>query len=151
MRRYALALSVIGLVNLAVAAQETARFEVASVRHNTSPPQPGLAGGAEMGIFPHGDVRITNADLYTIILEAFGIDDARSSFEVQRRLRTDDQIGAKFDIEGKGGTGDGRNKLRTLLVERFGLKTHTETRTIPMYAATVTEPGKLGPFLKLQR
>lgn len=132
------------------AAQQAARFEVASVRQNSSAPQAGFEGAAIVGIFPHGDVRITNADLFSIILQAHGIDlgDAGWGLDFERFRTPDSILGKKFDIEGKGGSGDGREKLRTLLVERFGLKTHMETRTIPMYAATLKEPGRLGPYLK---
>ena len=38
--------------------------------------------------------------------------------------------------------------LRTLLEERFGLRTHTERREIPVYALTVARPGRLGRNLR---
>src|SRR5687768_4495417 len=38
--------------------------------------------------------------------------------------------------------------LRTLLEERFVLRTHTERRDIPVYALTVARPGRLGRNLR---
>ena len=37
--------------------------------------------------------------------------------------------------------------LRTLLAERFMLRTHVEKRQVPTYAVTVARQGKLGPQL----
>jgi uncharacterized protein (TIGR03435 family) len=38
--------------------------------------------------------------------------------------------------------------LRTLLAERFKLRTHIEKRQVPTYAVTVARQGKLGPQLR---
>ena len=38
--------------------------------------------------------------------------------------------------------------LRTLLEERFALRTHVETRDIPIYALTRVRPDRLGPDLR---
>jgi uncharacterized protein (TIGR03435 family) len=37
--------------------------------------------------------------------------------------------------------------VRSLLAQRFGLRTHTEQRTVDVYALTLVKPGKLGPGL----
>ena len=38
--------------------------------------------------------------------------------------------------------------LRALLAERFNLRTHTETRDVPIYAMTVAREGRLGPEIR---
>ncbi len=41
-----------------------------------------------------------------------------------------------------------REMVKSMLAERFGLVTHTETREMPVYALVLDKPGKLGPALK---
>jgi uncharacterized protein (TIGR03435 family) len=54
-----------------------------------------------------------------------------------------------FEIHAKGDpANDSRAMLRTLLLERFGLKTRTELRPMPVSVLVVKEPGMLGPWLK---
>jgi uncharacterized protein (TIGR03435 family) len=38
--------------------------------------------------------------------------------------------------------------LRAMLAERFRLKTHTETRTVPVYVLSVLREGRLGPEIR---
>ena len=81
---------------------------------------------------------------------AHGIDTMRA-FALEKLppdSRWHEMFGKTFDIEGKGGTGTAREKLKTLLVERFGLKSHLEIRQVPGYALTVVRSGRLGPGLK---
>jgi uncharacterized protein (TIGR03435 family) len=40
-----------------------------------------------------------------------------------------------------------RLMMQSLLEERFGLKVHVETRTVPAFAMVLAKPGKLGPKL----
>jgi uncharacterized protein (TIGR03435 family) len=58
---------------------------------------------------------------------------------------------ARFDVDARmnpATTPDEVNAMaRRLLVDRFGLQTHTERRTVDVYVLTVAEPGKLGPGL----
>jgi bla regulator protein blaR1 len=42
-----------------------------------------------------------------------------------------------------------RLMMQSLLAERFGLKAHVETRTVPALALVLVKPGKLGPKLTL--
>ena len=57
----------------------------------------------------------------------------------------------RFDVDARmspATTADDVNAMaRRLLVDRFGLKTHTERRAVDVYVVTVAEPGKLGPGL----
>jgi uncharacterized protein (TIGR03435 family) len=53
----------------------------------------------------------------------------------------------KFDINAVG-EGDSQAMLRTLLAERFQLRTHTEIQEVPIYTLTVARKGQLGPGLR---
>ena len=126
-------------------------FEVASVKANKSGDNRTMIGGQ-----PGGRFNVTNAALRQIIQIAYQI----QPFQL---------IGApnwindeRFDIVAKapagtpmvgpaGGTSPGPMQfmLRNLLTDRFKLKTHTETREMPMYALVVARSdGKLGPKMK---
>ncbi len=41
-----------------------------------------------------------------------------------------------------------REMMRSLLAQRFGLKVHTVTKAVPVYALVMAKPGELGPQLK---
>jgi uncharacterized protein (TIGR03435 family) len=65
------------------------------------------------------------------------------------------QMSSKFDITAKAAEGtttatqDLLPMMKTLLADRFKLKTHTETRDLPIYALIVARSdGKLGPDIK---
>ena len=55
----------------------------------------------------------------------------------------------RFDINAKppddAPPGQAPAMLRTLLVQRFSLRTHTETRDVPVYALKVANGGRFGP------
>ena len=57
----------------------------------------------------------------------------------------------RFDLQGRMSPTathvDVETMTRRLLAERFGLRTHTERRTLDVYVLTVATPGKLGPGL----
>ena len=126
-------------------------FEVASVKANKSGDNRTMIGGQ-----PGGRFNVTNAALRQVILLAYQI----QPFQL---------IGApnwindeRFDIVAKapagtpmvgpaggGAPGPMQFMLRNLLADRFKLKTHTETREMPMYALVVARAdGKLGPKMK---
>jgi uncharacterized protein (TIGR03435 family) len=60
----------------------------------------------------------------------------------------------KFDINARAGEGTLTTdqlleRLQTLLVDRFGLKVHTETREVPIYALVLSrDDRRFGPKLK---
>ena len=129
------------------AGQERHAFEISSVRVNQS-------GDAAASLRPHPDgaVTITNHSLLELIEFTFDV-------------RSDQIVGApewansrRFDILAKGGPNapgtDGRRessslvlKLRSLLEERFRLKTHVEMREQPVFELLVRRPDHLGPQL----
>jgi uncharacterized protein (TIGR03435 family) len=122
--------------------QKVLKFDVASVKPNTS-------GDDSVARTPSpGGVSITNATLQMMMRWAYRIQD--------------DQIingpswltSARFDVVGKAETSVSeevllRSMLRALLVDRFMLVVHNETRKLPIYALVpVRKDGQFGPRLR---
>src|SRR5262245_17945120 len=124
-------------------------FEVASVK----PSDPNAATGF-MGSVPSmrpqgtGGIAVSNMPFRLLVRMAYGVQD----FQL---------IGGpawqsnKFDITAKApegtakGTPDLLPMMKTLLADRFKLKTHTEKRELPVYALVLARSdGKLGPDIK---
>jgi uncharacterized protein (TIGR03435 family) len=134
-------------------AQNAPSFEVASVKPNAS-------GGLEaywQSPPGGGRVVIRNLPLRTIISWAYQLE-----ADDDRLIGSPDWIRTeKFDIVAKapegvevggllrvGPASPGLLMMRTLLAERFQLKTHTEMRELPIYALmTANADGRLGPKL----
>src|SRR6185437_3707073 len=135
------------------------QFEVASVK--PSPPDRG--GSSDSRTDPGNGVRITNAPLSAIIVEAYGIQDYQLSgapgwIETQR-----------YDIVGKPARASGgdpadlnslsraeentreeqRNEMmRSLLADRFGLVVHKEQKEHTVYSLEVAKGGeKIKPLM----
>jgi uncharacterized protein (TIGR03435 family) len=131
---------VISLGLAAIAAMQLPRFDVASVKANTSAT---LAIQFDM---PAGRVQITNAPLRFIIRQAYRIPEPRI-------VGGPDWMGiVRFDITATapaaGWTGDrARQMIQSLLADRFKLVTHMETRNLPIYRLVVAKPGVFGPNL----
>jgi len=134
------------LVAMAVmpAGSQTPQFEVVSIKSNRS-----NSGRSGSGYRPGGVYVATNVSLKFMITEAYGIRD----FQLEGGPNWLDKD--RFDIEARGDaadTPDGPNvdrvrilfKLRSVLESRFELKTHQETRELPIYALVT---GKAGPKL----
>ncbi len=131
------------------------RFEVASVKPGLSPYELGRQaaqnGGAvqmpRMGIQTQPGGRFTaGSNLKQLIAEAFEVKDYQIDGGPSW-LTTD-----YFDITALAGAdaapADIKAMLRTLLTERFGLRTHSDTRQAPVYVLTVARAdGRLGPQL----
>jgi uncharacterized protein (TIGR03435 family) len=127
------------------AQQATApQFEVASVKPNKSGDNRVM-----IGVQPGGRVNASNVALRMLLRQAFNIQD----FQI---VGGPDWIGTdRFDVIAKAPESDGeitqdrlRLMLRALLVERFKLAYHDETREVPIYALVKARPdGKLGPGL----
>jgi len=130
-----LAIAAFGLFGQSDAAP---RFEVASVKQNTS--NPGF-----MMVRPHGGGLTTeNAPLRLLMQNAYGV----QAFQISGGPSWIQSDG--YNIEAKG---DGKAShaqillmLRSLLEDRFQLKVHRETKELPVYALTVAKGG-----LKLQQ
>jgi uncharacterized protein (TIGR03435 family) len=117
------------------------RFEVVSVKPNTSP-EPGgrnaLVPGAYegIGVTVRRIIGLAYAPLPVSLIEGG-----------PSWLSSD-----RFDIRAKFPGNPPREQLqrmmRTMLAERFRLRTHMETRPTPVFALMVERSGVLGPFLK---
>lgn len=158
MRRMVLAIVVFCALTLTGAAQQQPlpRFEVASVKRNVSG-----ESRTSYSIPPKGVVNITNTTLRMLVARAYGITPMLERFQLVVAAKTplvradndlDDAMSApRFDVQGKipdiAQPGDPYEMLRTLLAERFSLRTHRESRRIPVYVLTVAREGQLGPQL----
>jgi uncharacterized protein (TIGR03435 family) len=139
---------------LAQTSQRLPSFEVASVKQNTS-------GGSRtsMRTQPGGRFVVTNARLKGLIATAFEMADSPSLVDV-RIPGGPDWVGSeRYDINAKANiefrpSPDGPPRelllmMRSLLEERFKLKTHRETRELPIYELVVARADRrLGPEMR---
>jgi len=128
-------------------------FEVASVKQNTS-----SDSRMRMVTQPGGRLVVTNAPLLGLIATGFSVADSQAMIR-SRVLGGPSWIDSeRFDIDAKAATefqptpgGPSREMilmLRSLLEERFKLKTHRETRDLPVYELVLARAdGSLGPGL----
>jgi len=125
-------------------------FEVASVK----PSDPNASSGV-LGSIPSmrpqgaGGIAVTNMPLRLLVRMAYGVQD----FQLVGGPSW--QMSSKFDITAKAPEGSTKTTqdlipmMKTLLTDRFKLKTHTETRELPVYALVLSRnDGKLGPDMK---
>jgi uncharacterized protein (TIGR03435 family) len=128
----------------AVAQTPGPAFEVASVKANGS-------GEAVMRLTaPPGTGRFeaTNVSARLLILNAHGLRD----FQLAGAPAWTES--ERFDVAGRAAASATRDEisamLRTLLADRFRLRTHRDTREMPVYALVAASPDKrLGPALKV--
>lgn len=128
-------------------AQQTPRFEVASVKRNTSGER-GFSGPRFQGT----TVTATNVPLQMLITAAYGIP-SMDLIDSPRWIFIDMTGGDRFDVVAKSAEGtsvqDQRAMLRNLLEDRFALRVRREARQLPVYTlTTLDERGRLGPNLR---
>jgi uncharacterized protein (TIGR03435 family) len=138
------------LVNMAVVggAMATAQvpaprvFEVVSVKPsdpNAMPPVPFLRPGRDL-------LTATNMTLRNLVQHAFSVEE----FQVQHSEPW--HASRRFDVVGKtmgvSSLPEMRAMLKSLLVERFKLSTHTEVREMPVVMLVRSRADRLGPGLK---
>ena len=121
---------------------ETASFEVASVKPNTS-----RISNALPLSWANGSYNASNVALKSVIANAYEV----QIFQVEGG--PDWLISERFDIiaRGREGTPDRLRPamLRTLLADRFKLAAHFDTREQQVYALVLARSdGRLGPQLK---
>lgn len=132
----------------APADQSAPTFEAASVK----PSAPGQQG-QNIRRFPGGRVTASNMPLRDLIRFVFQVQDFQ--LEEVPGWAADEH----FDIVAKAAgdpppvlPGTGTDPLivmlRSLVVERFKLQVHRETKELPIYALVVAKPGVLGPQLQ---
>ena len=148
------------LAATAASAQDTAApaasaaggtFEVASVRPSNPNPDPNnpLTQIALMLPQPGGRFTATNTPLRMLIMTAFELQQ-----DAQLSGGPPELLAAKYDITARAPVAfiamkDLPQLLRTLLAERFKLKTHTETREMPVYDLVLARSdSRLGPDMR---
>ena len=142
-------------IALLLAAQATSQqvsFEVASVKPNTD-----VIGQASTRVDPGGRLYITAAPLRFLIAGAYG--DAAGALRYEqvidgpawlRSERFDITAQVPAELAAQATTFiTMRPFLRALLEERFKLRTHRDSREIPVYALVRSRPDALGPRLAL--
>ena len=103
--------------------------------------------GGEISVLPGGRFSAPSATLRGLITAAYGVLDIQvvdsgkvlgnGRFEIEGRTRPDVSVS------------DARLMLQSVLVERFGLVTHRETRELPVYVMTVARGDRTpGPGLR---
>jgi uncharacterized protein (TIGR03435 family) len=123
-------------------------FEVASVKQNTSNWSDPTQHPMGVGYRPGGRLTATNASLKLLIQFAYADHDSPHSAPLPASQVTGGPAWAAtpgYDIEAKPeGNADPKNTwlmLQTLLVDRFKLAMHRETRELPVYDLTVGKRG----------
>ena len=133
----ALVLSAVTLI----AAQNATTFDVASIKPNVSG-DPGA--GLDMS---RGQVRATNVPVQVLIRQAFDVMDSQI---VGAPLWVRDE---RYDVTAKAPDGvvtavAMRPLLRALLMDRFKLMTHAETRDMPVFALVRATDARQGPGMR---
>lgn len=131
---------------LAQAPVDQPRFEIASIRPNTTNDT-----RSSWRLPPQGQVAFVNATLRSIIARAYGID-----FRQEPHLLlggSSDILSARFDITAKppdgAPAGQQLGMLRTLLAERFKLRIRQEQRDMPVFELRLARAdGNVGPHLR---
>ena len=133
------------------AATPAAAFDVASVKPSNPNPDPSNPVGsiALMLPLPGGRFTATNTPLRMLIMAAYELRQ-----DAQLTGGPSDLLTAKYDITARAaGTATIGKELpqllRSLLADRFTLKTHTELRELPLYDLVLARSdGRLGPDLR---
>jgi uncharacterized protein (TIGR03435 family) len=123
-------------------------FEAASVRLNKS----GLQGGTDR-ILPGGRYTARNLPLAVFVRLAYTPAARRRALEpFEVKGGPDWLLSDRFDINATAGrdasVAEVRAMLRTLLAERFQVRTHVEQRLGPAFRLSMVRPGRLGPQLR---
>jgi uncharacterized protein (TIGR03435 family) len=136
------AFAVLAAVVIAAAQSPPPSFEVASVKENKS-------GSTTVGMAPLalGRLRFTNMPLRFILHESFAVME-HQLIGIPAWADAGFDITATYPADAPGTADDARARLRTLLADRFGLKTHRETREIPVYSLVMArKDGSPSPQL----
>ena len=125
---------------------EKLKFEVASVRENTS-----SDGKMMFGIQPGGRFTTVNVPLWDLIRQAYGLQRSQlvGGPDWMETARFDIVAKAEGDIARGAGPGGPPGPLsfmlQDLLEDRFKLRAHRETRELPIYVLLLARTdGKLG-------
>jgi uncharacterized protein (TIGR03435 family) len=119
-------------------------FQVASILPNRS-------GGTTIGIRPiaTGQLTAINVTLRALILRAYALHDSQLTGGPAWLGSDRFDVIAKAEQPPQGGNRDVLLMLRRLLVDRFGLRTHTETHQLPSYVLRLDRADRrLGPQMR---
>jgi uncharacterized protein (TIGR03435 family) len=129
------------LASVTAAQPQPAAFQVASVKANRSD-EPIRVGPV---LQPGGRVFALNLPLQELIRVAYGLQE-------NQLIASSPLLDARFDLEARAESTATREQtvlmLRALLADRFALKTHTETRQLPVYELHRVDAARLGPRIK---
>jgi uncharacterized protein (TIGR03435 family) len=139
-------LTVLTVVPIRLVAQTSEKFEVVSVKRSP-PPNPVTGAFAQITIQP-GRFRASNATLRDLVRRAYDVMDFQIVGELPQWASQN-----RFDVNATtDGTTDRAHALamlRSLLADRFSLRSHSETRDLPVYNLQLTrEDRRLGPQLR---
>jgi uncharacterized protein (TIGR03435 family) len=129
-------------------AEPKPKFEVASVRENTSG-----SNQVSVGMQPGGRFTAVNMPLVILMRSAYRLQDSQlvGAPDWTETSRYDITAKAEGDLPPSSPIGPpstGMVMLQSLLEERFKLKVHREVREQPIYALVPAQsPGRLGPHL----
>jgi len=111
-------------------------FDVASIR----PDQSEDRGASSQNTTPGGRFVTVNVSPMLLLIRAFGV--VAAQMEGPEWLNADRyDVTAKADTSKELSPDELRPMLRKLLEERFALKYHRETKTLPVYSLTVAKTG----------
>jgi uncharacterized protein (TIGR03435 family) len=130
------------------AAPAPAAFDVASVKPS-APHAPGPLGALPI-MRPAGSTLIaSNVPLRLLVRIAYQVEDFQISGGPSWQMSQTFDINAKMPNDAPVAGTNIVPMLKTLLADRFKLKTHVETREMPVYALVLTHSdGTLGPEMK---
>ena len=135
-----LSLVVVAGIAITLSAQAPApTFEVASIKHA----EPGLQGG-RVRFLPGGRFSGENVPLDFVLQQVYGL----RNFQIIGAAQWKTIMSSRYQIEAKGPESASEAQLKemakTLLADRFRLRTHRETRDLPVYALVVATDGVKG-------
>jgi uncharacterized protein (TIGR03435 family) len=140
-------LGVVLVAGVVVAAQQPETFEVASIKVNTS-----NEGGQFVRMMPGNRFNATNMPARALITIAYQLQQfqivggppwlASERYDIVAKIAGEQ---APF-VPGQANPLSGA--LRSLLIERFKLKLHKETREMDIYNLVMIKPGVAGPSMK---
>ena len=131
------------------AVSSDATFEVAAIRPSNPNPANPLSMIPMLRPQPGGRLTATNLTLKMLIGFAYEVQDFRIEGGPGALLSAKFDINAKASSSGTLTPKELRPLVKNLLIERFGLKAHTEPRDMRVYELVVARSdGRLGPDLK---
>ena len=125
-----------GLLAVVLAAQGLKSFDIVSIKPNPD------GHGLDAGTQPGGRYTARNVPMMFLLTEAFGVKAYQISGAVKGLDEDRYDIVAKANFSGELSNVQLKPLLQAMLVDRFQLKFHRETKEFPVYSLVV---GKSGP------